>query len=132
MNRSSAHTTLVNETLVALSQVGVMAWKNNTGVARSAAGGAFAFGLPGSADIVGCIPPCGRFLAVECKTGRGEPSEQQGKFGQAVEERGGLYVVARSVEDAVAAVEGRVTCRACGQARTAATVVDGECVDCRH
>jgi hypothetical protein len=43
--------------------------------------------------------PGGRFLGVECKGARGRLSPEQKAFGEAVAERGGVYVVARSVAD---------------------------------
>lgn len=105
MDRSAAHSKLVNETLMALSRAGILAWKNHTGAGRSFAGTVMRFGLKGSADILAVIPPAGRFAAIECKTGDGKQSAQQAKFEKAVLLRGGLYLVARSVADALDLVE---------------------------
>ena len=54
--------------------------------------------INGVADIIGVLPG-GRFLAVECKSVRGRQTEPQRAFQEAVEASGGLYVLARSVED---------------------------------
>lgn len=57
------------------------------------------FGLEGSADIIGSSK--GKPLAIEVKkqvTGR--QSEQQGRFETAWTKAGGLYILAKSVEDA--------------------------------
>jgi hypothetical protein len=54
--------------------------------------------INGVADIIGLLPG-GRFLAVECKSGRGRQSPAQRAFQAMVEESGGLYVLARGVED---------------------------------
>jgi len=56
------------------------------------------FGKAGSADILGCNP-YGRFLAVECKYGKGKQSEAQKKFETNVTAKGGLYVLAYGVDD---------------------------------
>jgi hypothetical protein len=55
------------------------------------------YGLVGSADLIGCYR--GRFLAIECKSARGVMSKEQKAFRAAVERIGGMYIVARSVED---------------------------------
>lgn len=84
----------------------VRVWRQNTGAARRRGGGPLVrFGLPGQADILGLLVPSGRFLAVEVKTPTGRLSPDQRRWGAAIERAGGLYVVARSVEEAVAAVE---------------------------
>ena len=105
MNNSAAHSKLVADILVALSRAGVLAWKNHTGMGRTMAGNPIRFGLKGSADILAVLPPRGRFAGIEVKTGTGRQRTQQGKFEKAVQMRGGLYLVARSVEDALALVE---------------------------
>lgn len=101
---TNPHSVLVNQILVALSRAGVLAWKNHTGMGVSLSGNPIKFGLVGSSDILGVIPPDGRFLGVEVKTGTGKQRKRQGKFETAVASRGGLYIVARSVEDALAAI----------------------------
>lgn len=70
------------------------------------------FGLVGSADIIGVLPS-GRFVAVECKKplgprggmGGSAQTPEQRTFQQDVERRGGLYVLARSVDELNAALE---------------------------
>jgi hypothetical protein len=78
---------------------GVYVWRQNTGVAK-AGGYRIRFGHVGSGDISGIIRG-GRRLEIEVKTEKGEPSEAQLAFGARVNELGGLWFVARSVEDAV-------------------------------
>jgi hypothetical protein len=56
--------------------------------------------INGEAYIIGLLPG-GRFFAVECKGPRGRQSAAQAGFQAAVERSGGLYVVARSVEDVI-------------------------------
>lgn len=57
------------------------------------------FGVPGQADISGLIAPWGRRLEIECKTATGRQSAEQFRFQRVVETFGGLYLLARSVED---------------------------------
>ena len=56
------------------------------------------FGYPGSADITGILPD-GRRLEVECKSATGRQSEKQKKFEEKIRTNGGIYILARSVED---------------------------------
>jgi hypothetical protein len=56
------------------------------------------FGTPGLADITGILPG-GRALYVECKVGRDKQSDDQAMFQFRVEDAGGLYILARSIED---------------------------------
>lgn len=80
-------------------------WRNNTGRLLNPKSGRWvAFGLKGSADILGILQG-GRFLAIETKTPAGRLRPEQIAFRRMVEGLGGLYVVARSVDDAVTAVE---------------------------
>lgn len=58
-------------------------------------------GSVGWADLVGC-DSTGRFIAIEAKAPKGVQSEFQRAFQEDVERRGGLYVLARSVDDLIA------------------------------
>lgn len=83
-------------------------WRNNTGVgwfangkpARKGDPGAYPvkFGTPGQGDISGILEG-GRRLEIECKTLRGRQSDEQISFQAMIERFGGLYVLARSLED---------------------------------
>ena len=53
---------------------------------------------PGCADILG-LSRDGRFYAVECKSSSGRQSAEQKEFEKDCVSRGGLYVLARSVDD---------------------------------
>lgn len=98
---------LVAEVLIALgARADCRVWRSNSGVAKNRATGAFVrFGVPGQGDVSGILRG-GRRLEIELKTPRGRQSEEQLAFQQMIERFGGLYVLARSVDDAVAAVEG--------------------------
>ena len=92
--------TIQSRILLALgSRPGIRVWRNNTGALRDSNGRVIRFGLKGSADILGILAPHGRMLAIECKTETGRQSEQQKRFQEMVEKHGGVYVLARSVDD---------------------------------
>lgn len=57
----------------------------------------------GTADLLGVVRG-GRFVAIEVKVGKGKQTEEQTVWANLVVLLGGSYIVARSVEDAVAAV----------------------------
>jgi hypothetical protein len=90
------HTDLVNEILLQVSPLGLF-WKNNTGVLRDRDDRPVKYGLPGSSDILGCVK--GRFIGIEAKVGRDRQRENQSFFALAVRNAGGLYILARSVDD---------------------------------
>lgn len=96
---------LQSRILLALGQrPDVRIWRNNVGAAQ-VDGRFMRFGLPGSADLIGIVRPSGRLLAVEVKSRTGRLTQAQKTFGRVIEAFGGIYVVARSVEAAVAAVD---------------------------
>jgi hypothetical protein len=82
---------------------GIYAYRQNTGAAEyqdKAGKKRFVrYGKKGVSDIIGVLPPGGRFIAVECKAPNGRLSEHQIEFLNDIERMGGLAVVARSVED---------------------------------
>ncbi len=83
---------------------GVVAWRNNTGVARIR-GSHVRYGLGvGSADVIACVE--GRFVGIEVKLPKGEGAsgDQLAWMGE-VRRQGGFACVVRSVEEALAAVE---------------------------
>lgn len=111
---------VVSACLDYLAVRGIHAWRNNSGVSRperrDGSRGFVRYGHVGSADILGVLPG-GRFLAIECKSPRGNLSRHQLDFGRRVRADGGIYLVVRSVDDLIeqlnqieqiAAPEGRV------------------------
>lgn len=50
----------------------------------------------GTADIIGCFK--GRYIAIECKYGKGKPTPEQLEFGRQVRDAGGYFIVAYDVE----------------------------------
>jgi hypothetical protein len=79
---------------------GVRAWRANTGAARMNGGRVVRFGIPGQADITGLLRG-GRRLEVEVKGPTGRISPEQESFGELIVSLGGLYLVCRSLDDAL-------------------------------
>jgi hypothetical protein len=106
-NHNAAHTALVKACLAWLAAHRIPAWPMNTGAATVEATEKsrrrfIRFAFPGCSDIIGVIPKGmskGRFLAVECKTGKGELTDDQTIFRDIVLTNGGAFIVARSVDD---------------------------------
>lgn len=79
-------------------------WRANTGAAQI--GRRFIrFGVPGQADLTGILPG-GRRLEIEVKSESGRQTPDQRNFQAMIERFGGLYVLARSVDDVQRAIEG--------------------------
>lgn len=57
-------------------------------------------GFTGCPDIMGMLKD-GRFLGVECKSSSGRASQEQKNFGELVQQHGGVFIIARSVDDVV-------------------------------
>lgn len=73
-------------------------WRNNSGAYKTPSGHYIRYGEPGSADIIG-VNPHGRFIAIECKSGKNTQQDSQKAWQERVEGCNGLYVVAYSVDD---------------------------------
>ena len=102
---------ILKQCLQWLAWNGVFCWRNNTTAHANtytrkdgSRGKSFIrTGKPGSADIIGMLPKAskrpGAFLAVECKSARGTASELQNRFRDDVMKSGGVYILARSIDD---------------------------------
>jgi 4-aminobutyrate aminotransferase-like enzyme len=77
-------------------------WRNNSGLLWApGAGGTMRrvrASAEGAPDIIGLLRG-GRFLGIECKTEEGRQDPAQKMFQKMIESMGGLYILARSVED---------------------------------
>lgn len=62
-------------------------------------------GIDGQGDIQGIQGPMGRFISIEVKAGKDRQSIVQAGFQAFVQAHGGLYILARSLEDVVKALE---------------------------
>lgn len=83
-------------------------WRANVGAARiggprRAGGRVVRFGLPGQADLTGILPG-GVRLEIEVKGPDGRQTEEQRAFQRMIERFGGVYVLARSVDDVSQAI----------------------------
>ena len=102
--QSESH--ILNACLIALSAAGCLVWRQNTGVLPDRQGRPIRFGLcVGSSDIIG-VAPDGKFLAIECKSAIGQPTDAQVRFLAAVRAHGGRAGIARSGAEAVAIATG--------------------------
>jgi hypothetical protein len=77
----------------------IYCWSNPSGAVRIRPGKFMSFGKKGSADIIGLLPPDGKFLAVETKAPDGRLSPEQREFLEAIKQQGGVAVIARSWTD---------------------------------
>jgi hypothetical protein len=91
-------------------------WRQNCGVARIGKR-VVRFGVPGQADLTGILPG-GKRLEIEVKTNFGQQTEEQKAYQRIIERFGGVYVLARSVEDVWRAIGGYL--RVQGPPQTAA------------
>jgi hypothetical protein len=100
---------------IMLAPHGCRLWRNNTGAIKDTDGRLVRFGLcTGSSDLIGIRPVTitadmvgrrfGIFTAIEVKTPKGKPTEEQINFIQRVRELGGIAGVARSVDEALTIV----------------------------
>ena len=96
---------LLNEILVQINRIpGVRAWRQNSGLLMAGSGRMVRAGLPGCGDITGIVTwerGCGHRLELEIKTPGVTQSEQQEAFETMVTSRGGIYILARTVDDAI-------------------------------
>ncbi|MES2342293.1 MAG: VRR-NUC domain-containing protein [Pseudomonadota bacterium] len=98
--KAPTESALVRQLLQYLSLRGVLAWRANQIPAPLKGGGFRKFaGLKGVSDILGVLPPGGRLLAVEAKSPTGRLRPAQARFLDAVNARGGLGIVCRSLAD---------------------------------
>lgn len=97
----SKETDIQNDIRVALSERGIIVWRNNVGLAKFPNGSVVKYGLcNGSSDLIG-ISPNGRFIAIEVKVPEEEPDSDQENFIKVILRNGGIAGVAHSVEEAL-------------------------------
>lgn len=95
-----AETPILRDILVAVTSLpDGMFWRANVGKAVAASGNVVVFNVKGMADIMGCYKRRG--VAIEVKDLRGTQQTRQKNFQRAWERAGGLYIIARSVEQAM-------------------------------
>lgn len=120
MANNEAHNALVAAALQELAIQGFIAWKNETGVWFDKNGRPHKYGKVGSGDIIILLPPHGRHVEAEAKTGTGRQSESQKKHQiYCIERVGGVYILFRSVIELIE----RVRAIACEEDRRKAACV---------
>lgn len=107
--KKPTETELVKACIKWLKLSGIYVWRNNTGgrpwTDAKGKSRLMTFGLKGSADIIGVMPPRGRALFVECKTKGGKQSIDQQLFESFVRGCGALYIVAYDLGELMRAVD---------------------------
>lgn len=109
-------TDIQNRIRLALSSLGVINFRNHTGVVKDEHGRVHRFGLcKGSSDLIGYTPveitqdmvgqTVAIFTSCEVKTARGRVSKEQQNFIDQVYIAGGISGVARSPDQAVKIIE---------------------------
>jgi hypothetical protein len=104
-----------SQIMLALSESGVLVWRQHVGTFRPIHGGApIKIGLTGMADLGAILPvvvtpdmvgrTVGMACQIEVKTPTGRQASAQQCWQAAVEYRGGRYIVGRSAEDVIAAL----------------------------
>jgi len=100
---------LIGEILEYLNLRGIFAWRQNAGLVVIESHGrrrVMRVGMKGISDILGIIPPDGRFLAIEVKKPGRKPTAHQRAFLAEVRRMGGVALVAHSLEDVERALNG--------------------------
>lgn len=96
-------TQLVKQIKEYLNYRGHLVDRTNSGVMRAEYKGrvnVVRLAKAGTADITGCSKD-GRFLAVECKIKPNKPTELQEKYLEEIRKRGGIALVAYSLDDII-------------------------------
>jgi hypothetical protein len=82
---------------------GAMFWRVNVGAAIDRTGRRIRFGEPGHSDLLGCAR--GRLVAIEVKSASGRLRDEQRVWGDRIAAAGGIYIIARCLEDALEPVQ---------------------------
>ena len=93
-----------NEVMIAASARGALVRRLNVGAAHRPNGGFVRFGVTGQADL--SLIYRGRAIEVETKRAKGGRQDKaQEDYQAAVERAGGIYILARSVEDVLTVLD---------------------------
>lgn len=100
MKNQSQTNKLTNDIIDFLYKRGIFCWRSNsTGIMNHNTGNFRSGAKKGVADILAVLPPNGKFMAIEIKTGSDRLSDEQIGFGKNIENVGGLWCVAKNFED---------------------------------
>ena len=78
---------------------GVRVFRQNVGAAKLRGHNMVKFGTPGQGDLRMIVSPLGRLVEIEVKTPKGQQSTPQRNYQRMLEAHGGIYILARCVED---------------------------------
>jgi hypothetical protein len=87
-----------------LALKGIFHYRNNSGAFKRDDGHFYRFGALGSPDIICVI--AGQYVGIEVKAPKGKQSEHQKVFQDALEQAGGKYLLAHSLDDVTREVPG--------------------------
>jgi hypothetical protein len=92
---------IVKGCLGLLNVLGIPCWRQNQGAFKEKYRGITRLirvsSMTGISDILGLLPPNGRFLAIECKRPRKKLSPNQELFKYMVEKAGGIYLLVSDI-----------------------------------
>ena len=95
-------TDLVYAIVALLELNGIPAWRQNTGgrhwTRKDGSEAYVPFGIPGQSDILGIIPPIGRFLAIEVKKPGNKPTTEQWAYMLGIQKAGGVALWVDCIE----------------------------------
>ena len=98
MSRRTEESKRVKAILDYLQYRRVFAWRQNNIAVPSVDGFRSFVGMRGLPDIIGVLPG-GVFLGIEVKSKTGRQSKHQKEFQKNLERLGGVYILARCVDD---------------------------------
>jgi hypothetical protein len=103
MKEVQAQQQIVQQILSYLASKGIFHYRQKSGAVSSSQGGFHRFGTVGSPDIVCVIK--GRYLGIEVKTPVGKQTEHEKEFQNKLEQAGGMYILAYSLDDVIKSLE---------------------------
>src|ERR1017187_9391474 len=80
-------------------------YRQNSGTFRTEAGGFYRMGVAGAPDIVAMVN--GVYIGIEVKDTKGNQNANQIAFQRELEEAGGMYILATSIDDVQGGIERR-------------------------
>ena len=105
-SHNTAHGALVRACLEYLRLRGIHAWQAQAGAVQTRQGRWVRLSPAGTPDILAILPPGGRLMGVEVKTGTGRRNKAQRAWHEAATRAGALVLTVRDVRELVRLVEG--------------------------
>lgn len=99
-------TIIVKDCIRYLTLKGYEVIRNNSGAVVSQYKGKtrlIRYGAKGSSDILACSPK-GQFVAVECKSEKGKPTDDQITFLKRIDQKGGIALIVHSLDELMKAL----------------------------